>query len=160
MVSQIYPFYIPKFVLFIPIAYSMTNTPRISFEEMKGIGNVSSVAFKLMFMDAHMAVSSHAEDIEDFLQRRINFLVSALSTINPTEFSGASKTIEIETEVVPYMIDDINSKVTTAVAAVSGGIWSRREGIMFAGNADRVEEELKEIEEGLNDVHQNNQKTE
>ena len=131
------------------MAYSMTNTPRISFEEMKGIGNVSGVALKLMFMDAHMAVSNHAEDIEEFLQRRINFIVSALSSINPTEFSGASKTIEIETEVVPYMIDDIDSKVTTAVAAVSGGVWSRREGIMFTGNADRVEEELKEIEEDM-----------
>ena len=129
------------------MAYSMTNTPRISFEEMKGIGNVSGVALKLMFMGAHMAVSNHAEDIEDFLQRRINFLVSALGTINPSEFSGASKTIDIETEVVPYMIDDINSNVTTAVAAVSGGVWSRREGVMFAGNADRIESELKEIEE-------------
>ena len=45
------------------------------------------------------------------------------------------------------MIDDLNDKVTTAVSAVSGGVWSRREGIMFAGNADRIDEELKEIEE-------------
>lgn len=41
----------------------------------------------------------------------------------------------------------MNDKVTTAVSAVSGGIWSTREGIMFAGNADRVEEELAEIKE-------------
>lgn len=129
------------------MAYSMTNTPRISFEEMKGIGNVSGVALKLMFMGAHMAVSNHAEDIEDFLQRRINFLVSALGSINPTEFRNASRTIEIETEIVPYMINDTSEKVSTAVAAVSGGVWSRREGIMFAGNADRIESELKEIEE-------------
>lgn len=45
------------------------------------------------------------------------------------------------------MIDDLNDKVATAVSAVSGGVWSRREGIMFAGNADRIDEELKEIEE-------------
>ena len=45
------------------------------------------------------------------------------------------------------MIDDLNDKVATAVSAVGGGVWSRREGIMFAGNADRIEEELKEIEE-------------
>lgn len=45
------------------------------------------------------------------------------------------------------LIDDLNDKVTTAVSAVSGGVWSRREGIMFAGNADRIDEELKEIEE-------------
>ncbi len=45
------------------------------------------------------------------------------------------------------MIDNIDDKVKTAVSAVGGGIWSRREGIMFAGNVDRIDEELKEIEE-------------
>lgn len=45
------------------------------------------------------------------------------------------------------MIDDLNDKVATAVSAVSGGIWSAREGIMFAGNADRIDEELAEIKE-------------
>ena len=45
------------------------------------------------------------------------------------------------------LIDNLNDKVTTAVSAVSGGIWSTREGIMFAGNADRIESELKEIKE-------------
>lgn len=51
------------------------------------------------------------------------------------------------------MIDDLNDKVTTAVSAVSGGIWSTREGIMFAGNADRIEEELKDIKEEQNEKY-------
>lgn len=72
---------------------------------------------------------------------RVNLLVPS------SEFSLASQTIDIETDLVPYMIDSVDDKVSTAVSAVSGGIWSTREGIMFGGNADRVEEELKEIEE-------------
>lgn len=128
-------------------AYDMTNTPRISFEAMKGIGAKSGTAFRMMFMGAHMAVSNHAEVIGDFMQRRVNFLISALGAINPYEFDKASQTIDIDVDLVPYMIDDLDDKVTTAVAAVNGGIWSRREGIMFAGNADRIDEELKEIEE-------------
>ena len=128
-------------------AYDMSNTPRISFETLKGVGKASGTAFRFMFMGAHMAVSNHAEVIGDFLQRRVNFLVTALGAINPSEFSKASQTIDIETEVVPFMIDDLNDKVSTAVSAVSGGIWSTREGIMFAGNSDRVEEELAEIKE-------------
>lgn len=127
--------------------YDMSNTPRISFETLKGVGKASGTAFRFMFMGAHMAVENHGEVIGEFLQRRVNFIVSALGSINPTEFNKASQTIDIETELVPYMIDDLNDKVTTAVSAVSGGIWSTREGIMFAGNADRVEEELAEIKE-------------
>lgn len=129
------------------MAYDMSNTPRISFETLKGVGKASGTAFRFMFMGAHMAVENHAEVIGEFMQRRVNFIVSALGAINPSEFSKASQTIDIETDLVPYMIDDLNDKVATAVSAVSGGVWSRREGIMFAGNADRIGEELKEIEE-------------
>lgn len=127
-------------------AYSLANTPRISFENLKGTGNaLSGEAFRYVFMGAHMAVENHAEVIGDFMQRRINFLVSALGSIN-TNFEKASETIDIDVDLVPYMIDNVADKVQTAVSAVSGQIWSRREGIVFAGNADRIDEELKEIE--------------
>mgnify|MGYP002644335037 CR=1 FL=1 len=129
------------------MAYDMSNTPRISFETLKGVGKASGTAFRFMFMGAHMSVSNHAEVIGEFLQRRVNFLVSALGAINPTEFNKASQTIDIETDLVPYMIDSEDDNVNTAVRAVEGKIWSRREGIMFAGNADRVDEILKEIQE-------------
>lgn len=97
-------------------------------------------------MGAHMAVENAAEEIGPFMQRRVNFLVSALGSIN-TNFEKASETIDVDVEIQPYMIDSIDDKVTTAVSAVGGGIWSRREGIMFAGNAERIDEELKEIED-------------
>lgn len=129
------------------MAYDMSNTPRITFETLKGVGKTSGTAFRFMFMGAHMAVENHAEVIGEFMQRRVNFLVSALSSINPTEFDKVSGTIDIDTSLTPYMIDDLDDKVNTAVSAVKGGIWSTREGIMFAGNSDRVESELKEIEE-------------
>ena len=38
------------------------------------------------------------------------------------EFGKASQTIDIETEVQPYMIDDLNDKVTAAVSTVGSGI--------------------------------------
>lgn len=131
----------------INMSYDMSNTPRITFETLKGVGKTSGTAFRFMFMGAHMAVENHAEVIGEFMQRRVNFIVSALSSINPTEFDKPSKTIDIDTDLVPYMIDDLKDKVQTAVSAVNGGIWSTREGIMFAGNADRVEEELIDIRE-------------
>lgn len=127
--------------------YALTNTPRISFDQLQGSGNaLSGVSFRYVFMGAHMAVENHAESIGDFMQRRVNFLVSALGSIN-TNFEKPSETIDVDVDIVPYMIDDVSDKVTTAVSAVGGGIWSRREGIMFAGNAERIDEELKEIED-------------
>lgn len=131
----------------ISLAYSQTNTPRISFENLKGSGNaLSGVSFRYVFMGAHMAVENHAEDIGEFFQRRANFLTSAIGDICPI-LKEASQTIDVEVKLQPYMIDDIADKVNTATQAVSGHIWSKREGIIFAGNAERLEEELKEIEE-------------
>ena len=70
-----------------------------------------------------------------------------MADINPSEFDKASQTIDIDVDLVPYMIDDIDERVATAVSAINGKVWSRREGILFAGNAERVDEVLKEIEE-------------
>ena len=92
-------------------AYDLTNTPRISPQELKGLGNaISGKAFRYIFMGAHMAVSNHAEVIGEFFQRRVNFLVSALADINPSEFDKASQTIDIDVDLVPYMIDDIDER--------------------------------------------------
>ena len=129
-------------------AYSMTNTPQISFEKLNGAGNaLSGVAFDYVFLSTHLQVQNHAEVIGEFLQRRVNFLVSALGAINPSEFNRASETIDIITEIIPYRLDSLDDKVSVAVKAVSGGIWSQKHGIMFAGNSDRIEEELAEIKE-------------
>ncbi len=127
--------------------YSMTNTPRISFDNLRGTGNaLSGVAFRYVFMDAHMSVSNHAEVIGEFLQRRVNFLVSALGSIN-TGLAKASETIDIDVEIQPYMIDNIADNVETAVKAVDGGVWSQKHGIMFAGNIENIDEEVKQIKE-------------
>jgi len=129
-------------------AYSMTNTPQISFEKLSGAGNaLSGVAFDYVFLSTHLQVQNHAEVIGEFLQRRVNFIVSALGSINPSEFNKASETIDIGTEVVPYRLDNLEDKVNVAVKAVSGGVWSQRHGVMFAGNIDRIEEEIAEIKE-------------
>jgi hypothetical protein len=127
-------------------AYSFTNTPRISFETMKGFGQTpSGTAFRFVFMGAHMAVENHAEEIGEFLQRRVNFIISALGDIYPYEFGESAKTIDAETEIIPYMVDNLAERVEVAIKARAGGVWSHREAIVFAGNTDRMEEEIEQI---------------
>ena len=127
-------------------AYSLTNTPRISFENLSGMGQQSGVAFKFTFMGIHLEVENHAEVIGEFLQRRYNFLVSAVGSIN-THYEKASNTIEIEPEIQPYMIDSLSDKIKDAIAATGGPIASIRTGVVMAGLTDKVDEEVKLIEE-------------
>lgn len=127
--------------------YGLTNTPRISFDQLKGTGNaLSGTAFRYVFMAAHMAVQNHAEELGEFFQRRVNFLTSAIGTLN-TSLEAASKTVSIETEIVPFMIDSERDKVETAAAAVSGGVWSMEHGVSFCSNYGELQDELQQIKE-------------
>src|SRR5699024_3567923 len=127
--------------------YGLTNTPRISFDTLKGTGNVlSGVAFDYVFLSTHLNVENLSEVIGEFMQRRVNFLVSALGSIN-SSLEKAAETIDIEVETEPYRLDNIDDRVSTAVKAVSGNVWSQKHGVLFAGNSDRLEEELQQIKE-------------
>lgn len=127
--------------------YSLTNTPRISFDQLKGVGNaLSGTAFRYFFMSAHMAVENHAEVLGEFFQRRINFLVKALGILN-VSLSEAAKTISVETEIQPYIIDSTEDKVKTAVAAVSGGVWSLEHGVAYCSDYGELKDEIEQIKE-------------
>lgn len=134
--------------------YGLTNTPRISFDQLKGTGNaLSGTAFRYVFMAAHMAVRNHEEELGQFFQRRINLLTSAVGTLN-TSLENASSTIDIETEIVPFMIDDEKDKVDTAVAAVSGGVWSLEHGVAFCSDYGELADEIAAIEENKKDKNE------
>lgn len=127
-------------------AYHLTNTPRISFDSLKGAGNaLSGRAFRFMFMGTHLEVSNHAEVVEEFLQRRVNFLVSAVGILYP-KMKSVSESIIIDTEIVPYMIDNQTEQINDAVNAVAGGVASVETGIVLAGLTDKIQEEKELLE--------------
>lgn len=141
--------------------YSMTDTPRITLDQLKGIGNaLSGTAFRYFFMGAHMAVANHGEVLGEFFQRRVNFLIRAIGSLNAS-LTSASETIEVETEIQPFIIDSKDDKVKTAVAAVSGGVWSTEAGVAYCNDYGEMKDELERIAEGQErknkgDVTENN----
>lgn len=135
--------------------YALTNTPRISFDQLKGVGNaLSGTAFRYFFMAAHMAVRNHEEVLGEFFQRRINFLVSALGSLS-VSFKEASQTIDIETELVPYIIDSIDDKVNTAAKAVGGGVWSLEHGVAYCSEFGETKDEVEKIIDEQKDTASN-----
>lgn len=127
--------------------YGMTSTPRITFENMKSLGQVASgVAFRYMFMSTLLAVDNHAEVLGEFLQRRYNFLVSAIGSLCPALEKPAAS-IDITVEIQPYIIDSLKENLDIVNSAVEGGLMSRKSGILFLGMTDQVEEEIAQIDE-------------
>ena len=127
--------------------YGLTNTPRISFDSLKGTGNaVSGVAFDYVFMSTHLNVENLNETVGVFMQRRVNFLVSALGSINTT-LESVSETIDVDVKMQPYHLENIADKIDTAIKAKDGQIWSQERAIMFVGNIDSVKDEINKIKQ-------------
>ena len=127
--------------------YGLTNTPRISFDSLKGTGNaVSGVAFDYVFMSTHLNVENLNEVVGVFMQRRVNFLVSAIGSLN-SSLAEASETIDIDVQMQPYRLEDLAEKIDTAIKAKDGELWSQETAISFVGNVDSVIDEVKKIQE-------------
>lgn len=129
--------------------YSLTNTPLISFDQLKGTGQFpSGTAFDFMFMATLFACARHWEDMGEFFQRRVNFLISATGDLVPS-LKSASETLEVEVEQRPYRIEDLSKRIVDATNGVSGHVMSRKQGVMLVGIADEYMEELEQIEQDI-----------
>ena len=95
--------------------YTLTQTPDISFDSVKGIGTVSGIAMKLLFMDAHLKVQDKLEIFDDYLQRRVNIIKAFIGEMN-NSLKSEIDNFEIEPEITPYMltskIDELNYWMT------------------------------------------------
>lgn len=91
--------------------YTITQTPDISFDSVKGLGAISGIALKLLFMDAHLKVQDKREVFDEYLQRRVNVIKAYIGQFN-TSLEAECDMLEIEPEITPYMptneIDEIN----------------------------------------------------
>lgn len=138
------------------MAYQLTNTPRLSLDNMKGLGSVpSGRAFDFLFMGTQLAVDNHAEIVGEYLQRRYNFLASAIGSLNPA-YEDAANTIDIDVEIQPFNIDDLEEKVRIATEACGQPVASLRTGVMLAGIVDNIDDEVREIEESKTQQSANN----
>lgn len=98
------------------LIYTLTQTPDISFDSVKGLSATSGIALKLLFMDAHLKVEDKQEIFDEYMQRRINLLKSFISKLS-TGLAVACESLDIEPEITPYMIDDDMAKITLLVTA-------------------------------------------
>ena len=125
--------------------YTCTQTPNISFEQMKGLGAVSGVAFERIMIDAHLKAKDMQNGVYgEGIQRRCNFLVSAISSLYP-DCKGAD-TLDITPEFELFKIDDVIERVDMLLKANGGKpLISHKESIAANGSTDDVDKTYEEI---------------
>lgn len=81
--------------------YSMTHTPDISFENLKGMSNVSGIALKLMFLDAKVKARNNKMAYGEKIDRVINVFKEFC------KYVGSSNVGDIKGLPVTYRFEDI-----------------------------------------------------
>lgn len=143
------------------LIYSLSQTPNISFEAVKGIGNLSGVSLKMLFLDAHLKVRNKQELFEEGLIRRYNILKRFLAQINPA-WGEKVNHLEVDIKITPYIIGNETESIeniTTLYSSKQISLQRALELNPYVDNPDielqRIKDEAAEREEsaeGLDDV--------
>jgi SPP1 family phage portal protein len=107
----------------------MSQTPNITFSEMKGMGAISGIALKLLFLDAHMAVKSKEEIFGTGLQRRLNLLKAAIGKIVDTSLKAASLQVQLKPVITPYLPMNETEVISNLSIALTSGIISQESAV-------------------------------
>lgn len=126
--------------------HTISQTPDISFDSVKGLGAISGVALKLLFMDAHLKVADHQEVFDEYLQRRINVIKAYIGKFN-TKLESDAESIQIEPEITPYMIEDELAAITKWTTANGGKpVVSQKLSAKLAGLSKDPEADFEQMQ--------------
>jgi len=128
------------------LIYSLTQTPDISFESVKNLGQISGVALKMLFLDATLKVKKKQRIFDAYLERRTNVIKGLLASLNRASAAELNK-MNIVSEIQPFTIDDEQANLELVMTANgSKPVISRKTAIRLANMVEDVDEEFKLIQ--------------
>jgi SPP1 family phage portal protein len=126
--------------------YAMSQTPNISFEQMKDIGQLSGIALTLMFLDAHMAAVAKEETFGSGVQRRVNLIKAYIGNVLNVGLKSAAESVFMKPVFTPYMPIDIEGLITTLSQATNAGYVSKETAAEKLEDAGYIESAEREYE--------------
>jgi SPP1 family phage portal protein len=127
--------------------FAMTSTPDLSFNNIKGIGNVSGVALKLMFLDALIKKEEKAEIFYDALKRCVSVVVAGITGYTNVKLQELLQD-QIDVSFTDQLPADLAEMVDTLVAATGGKpILSQESGTSLNPLVRDPDEEINRLQQ-------------
>lgn len=128
------------------LIYTLTQTPDISFDAVKGLGSISGIALKLLFMDAHLKVQDKREIFDEYLARRANVVKAYIGQFDNTLEADADA-MDIEPEITPYMlVDELNELNYWMTANGNKPVISQEESVERVGISQNPEATMQKLD--------------
>ena len=129
------------------LIYSLSNTPDLTFDNLKGIGNIAGVSLELMFMDVVIKQKFDETIFRTFTERVLNVMMSGMAFINKTE-GFAATALEIQynvrfNSIIPKNIQELIGMLAEGVAGKP--IMSQETAVEMNPFVENPQEELEKI---------------
>lgn len=134
------------------LIYTLTLTPELSFDIMVSLGNVSGLAMDRILTGAHLKAKKIQNGVYGLgIQRRLNFLVSALTNIYPDLEAG--KDLYVTPQFNLFRISSESEKITSMLLANGNlPLIDHESSIEEAGLVENPEQAMKIIDEKLKTI--------
>jgi len=126
--------------------HSMSSTPDLSFENVKGLGTVSGVAMKLMFMDAIIKALSNEGENRTAVERMLNIIISGIINTTNVSLKSQSNNLYYDVKFNSIIPSDFKEIVDWVTSLRDKGMLSKETALSLLDIVD-VQAELQKIKE-------------
>lgn len=137
--------------------FAGTSTPDLSFDNLKGIGNLSGVARKFMLMDATIKASENMETFGPVVQRCVSVVLAGICNITNIKYRPQLVNNLIDVEFGSILPEDLAETLQTLSIANGGKpINAQRTVTAHSPLTEDLDEEMKLMKEEEDTAAQRN----
>lgn len=126
--------------------WAQAQIPDLSFDNMKGLGNIGFDARQTLLTDAHLAIGDEKGTWVEFLERECNVIKAFLAAMNK-KFESEIDNVEVEHIITPYIQNDELAEITKRMKANGNKpIESQLESIQKYGDSSDAEKTFAMIQ--------------
>lgn len=127
--------------------WMQAQMPDLSFENMKGLGNIGYDARQTLLTDAHLKIGDESGAWVEFFEREFNVIKAFLKLISPYSEEDIDD-VSAQHVITPYIQNDELNEINKRMKANGGkAIESQLESIQRYGRSDNPEDTLSQIQQ-------------
>ena len=127
------------------LIFSISQTPDLSFDNLKSLGNISGVALKLMFLDAITKALMNEGDNRTMIERILNVIISGISTTTNTSFKNLASELYYDIKFNSILPDDLQTASTIITTLQGAGLLSKVTSLKLLDIIENPEAEMELI---------------
>ena len=122
--------------------YSISHTPDLSFDNVKGLGNVSAVALKLLFLDAVIKATMNEGENRTMIERIVNVILSGITITTNTNLAKQGQSLYYDIVFNSIIPDDVQAATDIIINLKEAGLLSTQTSIKLLDMVENPTEEL------------------